>query len=83
MLNFFNKIIHLLFLELSMSFLRISRRELEVGQPTVQSLVRLHGCADWPGSILWERLITFTSCRLNVKALRVLLGSVVNYQRFL
>jgi hypothetical protein len=23
-----------------------------IGQPTVLSLVRLHGCTDWPGSIL-------------------------------
>ena len=30
----------------------ISRRELEDGQPTVKSLVRLHGCAGWLGSIL-------------------------------
>ena len=33
-------------------FLRISRWELEAGQPTVYSLVRLHRCAGWPGSIL-------------------------------
>ena len=43
--NFLNGIIRLALLALSTIFLGISRSELKVGQPTVQSLVRLHGCA--------------------------------------
>ena len=35
-----------------LSFVEISRWELEVGQPTVSSLVRLDRSAHWPGSIL-------------------------------
>ena len=49
---FLNGIIHLPFWELSIIILGISRLELEVGQPTVQSLVRLYGCEDCPDSIL-------------------------------
>ena len=42
--NFLNGIIDLPFMTLSIIF-GISRCELEVGQPTVKSLVRLHGSA--------------------------------------
>ena len=52
LLNFLNGIIHLLFLELSITFLEIQRWELKVGQPTAWSLVSLHRWADWPISIL-------------------------------
>ena len=40
---------------------------ISFGQPTVQSLVRVHGCA---GLALywWHRQITFASSRLRVKA---------------
>ena len=50
--NFLNGIIHLPSLALSIFILGISRRKLEVGLPTVSNLVRLHGCAGWPGNIL-------------------------------
>ena len=50
--NFLYGIIFLHFWHNPLSFLGITRWELEHGQPTVQSLVRLHGCAGWPGSIL-------------------------------
>ena len=37
---------------LSVIILGISRWKLYIGQPTVQSLFRLHGSAGWSGSIL-------------------------------
>ena len=53
----------------TLSFLGISKWELEVGQPTVQSLVNLHGCAGWPGSILVANTTCnyFGSSRIRVK----------------
>ena len=45
--NSLNGIIHLQFLKLSIFISGISRWELEVGQPTVYSQVRLHGCTGW------------------------------------
>ena len=47
LLNFFNRIIHIPFLELSIIILRVSRWKLEVGQP--------RGRAGWPGSILMAK----------------------------
>ena len=49
MLKFLNGIIHHPFLEQSIFILGLSRWKLH-GQPTVQSLVRLHGCAGRSGS---------------------------------
>ena len=63
MSHFLNGIIHHTFLELSIIILGISRWELEVGQPTVLSLVRLHGCL---ALYWWQRLITFGSDRIMV-----------------
>ena len=47
--SFLNGIIHLPFLALSVIILYIG---IWLGQPTVKSLVRLHGCADLSDSIL-------------------------------
>ena len=43
----------------SIIILGISRWKHKVGQPSVQSLVRLHGCAGWPGSILVAKASLF------------------------
>ena len=52
LLNFLNTIIHLSFLTEHYHFtdIKIRKIEVEVNQPTVQSLIKLH--ENWPGSIL-------------------------------
>ena len=46
-------------MELTIIILGISRWEHEDGQPTAKSLVRLHGCTGWPGSILVAKTYCF------------------------
>ena len=53
LVNFLNGIIHLLCLEMSIiNFRDIKMRTCRLSQQIVQSLVRLHRCTGWPGSIL-------------------------------
>ena len=47
-----NGIVRFPFLELSIIILGIKTQDLEVGEPSVQSLVRLHACVSLPGYIL-------------------------------